>query len=257
MVQSCARIMSAAWIEQQLAETSTAPLTDVSGIALALRHTIASDLGMGFELAFKSLAQELPGSVVRSGHDLFESWGQIPPNVQRQLDADVEQRVCLAFGNRLVGRVLSFEQYLHTHKVFLNRTVDNRYALEADDTRLVYSESLFVGRAGRGLAPINKHVLDTLGYADGIGALATYWRTIVEKVQQLRWPEGSHPDGCGTWPQRDEARSLIRRAADQLVGPLSVMSEDEMKNKRLAQFEQFHPELRGMAPLLLPGCKTN
>ena len=252
LVQSCARMMSAAWIEQQLSETSTAPLTDISGIALALKHTIASDLGMGFELAIKSLVQELPDFDVRPGHDLIECWGQIPPDVQGELDADVEQRICLAFGNRLLGGVLPFEQYLDKHMVFLNRTVDDRYALKVDDNRLIYSEALFIGRAGRGLSPINKDIHGTLGYADGIGVLAIYWRTLMEKVLDLRWPEGLRPDNGGPWPQKDEARSLVRRAADQLVGPLSVMSEEELKNKRLRQLEAFHPELRGMAPYLLP-----
>ncbi|MDE0105386.1 MAG: hypothetical protein OXN89_23665 [Bryobacterales bacterium] len=218
-----------------------------------MRHTIAADLAMGFELALKSLLKELPDSDVRPGHDLFKSWKQIPPHVQGELDAEVDQQMSLAFGDRLKGKVLSFQQYLDTHKVFLNRMVDNRYALEANDNRVVYSESLFVGRAGRGLAPINKHVFETLGYADGIGALALYWLTLMEKVQQLRWPEGSRPDGGGPWPQRDEARNLIRRAADQLVGPLTVMSEEELKNKRLRQSEESHPEFRGIELHLLTG----
>ena len=208
---------------------------------------------MAFELAFKSLVQGLPDSDVRPGHDLIRCWGQIPPAVQRELDADVEQQICDAFGNRLVGKVLPFERYLDIHETFLNRTVDNRYAVEADDNRLAYSESLFIGRAGRGLAPINKHVLDTLGYADGIGAMAMYWRTTMEKVQELRWPEESHPDGGGPWPERDDVRDLIRTAADQLVGPLSILSAAELKNKRLRQFEELHPEFRGAVLHLLAG----
>lgn len=252
LVQSCARMMAAAWIEQQLAETSTAPLTNVSGIAVALKHTIASDLGMGFELAFKSLLQELPDSDVRPGHDLLESWGRIPPDVQGELDADAEQQICLAFGEGLSGKVLSYQQYLATHEVFLNRTVDNRYALEANDDRVIYSESLFIGRAGRGLAPVNKDVVDACGHVDGIGALALYWRTLTEKVAELRWLEGSR-DGCGPCPQRDEVRNLIRRAADQLIGPLGVMSEEELRSKRLRQLERLHPEFRGTGLHLLTG----
>ena len=55
LVQSCARMMSAAWLTREITETSTAPPKGISGIAYALRHTIASDLGMGFELALKAL----------------------------------------------------------------------------------------------------------------------------------------------------------------------------------------------------------
>ena len=256
LVQACARMMSAAWIEQQIAETSTAPGTDISGIAIALRHTIASDLGMGFEIAFKSLMKELPDVDVRRGHDFIKRcWEHIPPATQGELDARVEQLISLRFGEHLHGKVWSFGRYLARHDAFLNRTVDRRYALVRDDdeTQSVYSEALFLGRAGRGLAPINKVILNTLGYADGIGALAMYWRTIMEKAQELRWPEESHPDGGGPWAQRDEARNLIRRAADQLVGPLSVMSDEEVKNKRLRNFENLHPEFRGLAPNLLPG----
>ena len=68
-----------------------------------------------------------------------------------------------------------------------------------------------------------------------------YWRTIMEKAQELRWPEESHPDGGGPWPQRDEARNLIQRAADQLIGPLSVMSDQELKNKRLRELRRLAP----------------
>ena len=56
-VQACARMMSAPWIERQMAETSTAPLMSTSGVAYALKHTIASNIGMGFELALKSLVE--------------------------------------------------------------------------------------------------------------------------------------------------------------------------------------------------------
>ena len=248
--------MSAAWVEQQLAETSTAPGTDISGIVIALRHTIASDLGMGFEIAFKSLMKELAGVDVRRGHDFIKRcWEHIPSAAQGELDARVEQLISLRFGNHLRGKVWSFGQYLSHHDAFLNRTADRRYALLEDDdeTRTVYSEALFVGRAGRGLPPINRDILDTLGYADGIGALAMYWRTVMEKAQELRWPEESHPDGAGPWPQRDEAHNLICRAADQLVGPLSVMSDEEVKDKRQRNFEDLHPEFRGLAPYFLPG----
>lgn len=257
LVQSCARMMSAAWIEQQLAETSTAPGTEISETALALRHTIASDLGMGFEIAFKSLMQELPSVDVQRGHNFIKCcWERIPPATQGELDAKVEQLISLRFGDHLRGKVWPFGQYLNHHDAFLNRTADRRYALVKgmdDRTLSAYSEVLFVGRAGRGLAPINKDVLITLGYADGIGALAMYWRTIMEKVQELRWPEGSHPDGGGPYPQRDEARNLILRTADQLIGPLRVMSDEELKKKRARQFEELHPEFRGMPSHLLPG----
>ena len=41
-VQACARMMSAAWIRRQIDETSTASLLDISGVAYAMRHTVAS-----------------------------------------------------------------------------------------------------------------------------------------------------------------------------------------------------------------------
>ena len=255
LVQSCARMMSAAWVEQQLAETSTAPMTDVSGIAMALRYTIASDLGMGFELAFKSLVQELPNVEIRGGHDLTKCWEHIPPAIQGELDTEVEQLVSLRFGGELLGKVLPFDDYLERHAAFINRTVDRRYALvkdEGDKSRSVYSEALFVARAGRGLAPINKDILNTLGYVDGIGALAMYWHTIMGKVLELRWPQESQTDGGGPWPEKDQARNLISRAADQLIGPLSVMSEEELKNKQVRQFEHRHPEFGQLPPGVLP-----
>ena len=50
-VQACARMMSAAWIKRQMAETSTAPRANLSGIAYSMRFTIASDMGMAFDWA--------------------------------------------------------------------------------------------------------------------------------------------------------------------------------------------------------------
>ena len=42
-----------------MVETSTAPSSGISGIAYAMRYSIASDIGMSFELAIKSVAQGL------------------------------------------------------------------------------------------------------------------------------------------------------------------------------------------------------
>lgn len=56
-VQACARMMSAAWIRRQMVETSTASSSGISGIAYSMRYSFASDIGMSFELATKSLAQ--------------------------------------------------------------------------------------------------------------------------------------------------------------------------------------------------------
>ena len=52
-------------------ETSTAPGISTSGVACALRHKIASDIGMGFELALKCLAQGLSSKKTASGRFLM------------------------------------------------------------------------------------------------------------------------------------------------------------------------------------------
>jgi len=97
-VQACARMMSAAWIERQMLETSTAPGMSTSGVAYALRHTIASDIGMGFELALKSLAQGLSPNKdgdpqVPHGHNLPDVWLDLPRHVRDEIDRNVEQLV--------------------------------------------------------------------------------------------------------------------------------------------------------------------
>ena len=137
-VQACARMMSAAWIERQMLETSTAPGMSTSGVAYALRHIIASDIGMAFELALKSLVQGLSPNKdgypqVLKGHDLMsEGWLDIPPQIQNEIENDVERMVCYRYGAEMKGKVLPFTKYLEKHKDFLNETVENRYALESD-----------------------------------------------------------------------------------------------------------------------------
>ena len=77
LVQSCARMISAAWLTQEITGTSTAPPQSIGRIAYALRNTIPSDMGMGFELALKALIQNLslsPAIKIPEDHDLKLIW---------------------------------------------------------------------------------------------------------------------------------------------------------------------------------------
>ena len=236
-VQACARMMSAAWIERQMLETSTAPGMSTSGVAYALRHTIASDIGMGFELALKSLAQGLSPNKdgdpqVPHGHDLSKLWLDLPRPVRDEIDRDAEQLVYRNYDVKgdLQGKVLPFPKYLEKHSDFLNETVDNRYALERAETWM--SEVLFVDRIDGGQVSLGA---SEDGNADGIGVLTAYWYAIMTKALALRWHEKLCEGDAGFRAERDEARALMDRAAHQLTGRLGIMSEQELTDQRLRQ----------------------
>ena len=109
-VQSCARMMSAAWIMRQMDETSTAPLMDISGIAYSMRLTVASDISMAFELGLKSIAQGLspnPDGLpqVSNSHELSAVvWQSLPAHVMHEIDAEAEAAVCRRYGTGQKGR---------------------------------------------------------------------------------------------------------------------------------------------------------
>ena len=236
-VQACARMMAAAWIERQMLETSTAPGMSTSGVAYALRHTIASDIGMGFELALKSLAQGLSPNKdgdpqVLHGHTLSNLWVDLPRPIRDEIDSDVEQLVYRKYDVQgdLKGKVLPFANYLEKHKDFLNETVDNRYALERGETWI--SEVLFVDRIDGGQVSLGT-LENGEQSADGIGVLTAYWYAIMTKALALRWPEKLCSRDEGFCAERGEARALMDRAAHQMTGRLGIMSEQELTDQRL------------------------
>ena len=238
-VQACAKMMSAAWIERQMLETSTAPGMSTSGVAYALRHTIASDIGMAFELALKSLAQGLSPNKdgepqVPHGHNLPDIWLVLPRHVRDEIDRNVEQLAYRKYDvhGDLQGKILPFAKYLEKHKEFLNKTVDNRYALERGETWM--SEVLFVDRIDGGQVSLDTF-MDGKQNADGIGVLTAYWYAIMTKALALRWPKKLCDSDEGFRTERDEARALMDRAAHQMTGRLGIMTEQELTDQRLRQ----------------------
>ena len=212
LVQSCARMMSAAWLTREITETSAAPPKSISGIAYALRYTIASDMGMGFELALKALIRNPPWSQpvqIPEDHDLKLVWSLIPRDVRDEVDAAVERHMCRHFGVEMKGRVLPFAKYVRKHKGFLNETVRNRYALRETKGAWRSAEMLTAWRAvGAWVTCLDSY--QGGDWADGIGTLASYWYVIVRKVLDTQWPEP-----CG---DKEEALELAVRAANQLLG---------------------------------------
>ena len=218
-VQACARMMSATWIRRQIAETSTAPPMGISGIAYSMRFTVASDIGMAFELAVKSVSQGLSLNKdgepqVLNSHDLLSVlWKEIPGPVRLEIDQDAEDGVCETYGDDNAGQVLTFAEYLEKHREFLNRTVDNRYAIGGkaqwkSDHRFIVSIWWF---------PFSRETYNGRSCVDGIGVLTAYWRAIMKKARDLRWND-SH---CGKdkrfAEERDEAWNLVERAVDQTI----------------------------------------
>ena len=212
LVQSCARMMSAAWLTREITETSTATPNGISRVAYALRYTIASDMGMGFELALKALIESLslsPAIQIPEDHDLKLVWSLIPEGNRDQIDAAVERHMCSQFGSEMKGRVLPFAKYLRKHNGFLNETVRNRYALQEGEGAWRSAEMLTAWEAvGSWIACSDAY--QGRYWADGIGTLASYWYVIIRKVLDTQWPEP-----CA---DKEEALDLAVRAANQLLG---------------------------------------
>ena len=238
-VQACARMMGAAWIRRQMIETSTAPLSGISGIAYAMRYTFASDIGMSFELAIKSVAQGLSPQPdgqpqVLNSHELLSVlWDDIPKRVREEIDSDAEDGVCGTYGKKHLGKVLPFAHYLAKHSDFLDRTVGNRYAIRGEtqwksDNRFIQG-SVWSGLFGH----VSGDNHDGKECVDGIGVLMAYWWALMRKACSLRWEDSRCEANEELAADRDEAWNLVNRAIGQMFGQIGIMTREELRAKRL------------------------
>ena len=238
-VQACARMMGAAWVSRQMIETSTAPLSGISGIAYSMRYTIASDIGMAFELAIKSLAQGLSShpdgqSQVLNSHELLSVlWDGIPKDLRDEIDRDAEDGVCGTYGEQHSGQVLSFADYLKKHSDFLDRTVENRYAIQGEtqwksDHRFLQGNMLLSGILGHAFS--DSHGGRACG--DGIGVLMVYWWAIMQKACSLRWEDWRCDADEELAADREEAWNLVNRAIGQMFGQIAIMTREELREKK-------------------------
>ena len=240
-VQACARMMSAAWIRRQIDETSTGPPFTISGIAYALRFTVASDIGMAFELALKSLVQGLSlnedgrPQVLKGHHLISDMWEDINCSIRDEVDENAELVFCRSHGSDKAGKILPFSKYVEKHTAFLNQTVDNRYAIGAGDHWK--SDHRF-------LQPIARFHVETYEGRicfDGLSVLLAYWWAIMNKALELRWPEVVCAKDKDFASNRDEARALTKRAIGQMFGDLKVLTDEEVLDKR---FEKLDPSTK-------------
>ena len=199
-----------------------------------MRYTIASDIGMAFELGIKTVIQGLSPNEdgeaqVPGSHDLLSDlWGSIPANVRSDVDADAESCVCNAYGPDNSGKVLPLSQYLQKHGDFLNRTVLNRYAVEGGRDQF-RSDAQFV------LVPFPKTQSSYKGIdcVDGVWVLMSYWRAIMKKARELRWDDERCKTDESLAADRDEAWDLVEKAIGQMFGNLKIMTQEELQEKRL------------------------
>ena len=225
-VQACAQMMGAAWIRKQIKDTSTAPGLDLSGIAYAMRYTVASNVGMAFELALKSVAQGLSSKKdgepqVLKTHDLHSHlWKAIPCEIRAQIDLKAKSAVRRNFGDDHAGKVLPFAEYLEKHAEFLNRIVENRYALPGEAQWK--SDHRFVRNLW---FPIANESYNGKRCVDGIGVLLAYWCAIMKSAWHLRWEEERCEADEALAADREEAGDLVARAAEQMLGNLAGPSE--------------------------------
>ena len=222
-----------------MVETSTAPLSGISGIAYSMRYSIASDIGMSFELAIKSAAQGLSPQPdgqpqVLNSHELLSVlWDGIPKDARDEIDSNAEDGVCGTYGEKHSGKVLPFPNYLAKHSDFLDRTVENRYAIRGEtqwksDHRFIQG-NIWVGLVGHVFE--DRH--EGKACVDGIGVLMAYWWAIMKKACGLRWEDSRCEADEELAADRDEAWNLVNRAIGQMFGQIGIMTREELRAKRL------------------------
>ena len=220
-------------------ETSTVPLSGISGIAYSMRYSIASDIGMSFELAIKSVAQGLSPQPdgqpqVLNSHELLSVlWDGIPKDVRDEIDSNAEDGVCGTHGEQHSGKVLPFPNYLAKHSDFLDRTVENRYAIRGEtqwksDHRFIQG-NIWVGLVGHVFE--DRH--EGKECVPGIGVLMAYWWAIMQKACGLRWEDSRCEADEELAADRDEAWKLVNRAIGQMFGQIGIMTREELRAKRL------------------------
>ena len=213
-------------------ETSTAP-SGISGIAYAMRYTIASDIGMSFELAIKSVAQGLSPHLdgqpqVLNSHKLRSVlWKEISEPVRDQIDGDAKDGVCRTYGEEHSQKVLPFAVYLTKHSDFLDTAVDNRYAI-GGETQWRSDHRFIQGGIWSGvLSPVFGDSHEGSKCVDGMGVLMAYWWAIMKKARDLRWENSRCEADKELAGQRDEAWSLVNRAIGQMFGNTRTMTREE------------------------------
>lgn len=225
-VQACARLMSAAWIRRQIREglsPSSSGLT-ISGITYAMRYTMASDIGMAFELAMKTLQQGLSCSKdgqpqVLKSHDLagqlWEDIKQTKPGIESEIDRAIECTLCKRYKYVEAEEVLKLSDYLKKHEAFLD--IENRYANPTHEPW----KSFHFFAPGLITTPIlctdNENKKDR-NYVDGIAVLMTYWEVVMRRAWELRWPDCNCKSNKRLAEDRDNAKDMMEKAIRQGLG---------------------------------------
>ena len=209
---------------------------DISGVAMSMADTVASDIGLAFELAIKALAQGLSPNpdgtpqVLNTHEQRAHLWNAIPEPVRSAIDKETENVVCRRYGWDNSGKVLPFDEYLEKHKEFIDATVPNRYAMSGNE-RWKSDHGFLAGKmAGLGHFHVTTYKGKTI--VDGLGVLVSYWWAIMTKALKLRWPDDECEKDEKHREDRDEIEVLINRSIWQILGHLSVMSDGELQTRR-------------------------
>lgn len=225
-VQACARLMSAAWIRRQIREDLSPSSSGlmINGITYAMRYTMASDIGMAFELAMKTLQQGLSHNKdgqpqVLKSHDLagklWEDIKQSKPGIESEIDRAVEYTLCKRYKSVKAEQVLKLSYYLKKHEAFLD--IGNRYANPTYEPWKSFHRFTLGFITTPFLCTHTENYKDR-NYVDGIAVLLTYWEVIMRRAWELRWPDCNCKSNDRLAEDRDNAKYMMEKAIRQGLG---------------------------------------
>ena len=225
-VQACARLMSAGWLRRQIRKDFTPSSSGlmISGIFYAMRYTMASDFGMAFELAMKTLQQGLSchedgHPQVLNSHDLvrtlWEDIKQTAPAIESEINQAIEFALCERYSLVKAKEVFSLSDYLNKHEAFLD--ISNRYANPTNEPW----KSFHCFALSSTTLPVlctDTENSKNREYVDGIAVLLTYWEVIMRRALELRWPDCNCDSDERLAEDRDNAKKMMEIAITQGLG---------------------------------------
>ena len=230
-------------------------MNSISGVAASIKSAIASQIGLSFEIAIKSLQQALsenpdgqPQVVV--GHRLFNLWNEIDGEIRKEIERDANHAFHHWFPEWVTLRnkdankqklLPSIDRWFEKHEAFFD-LVSTRYDLPDQETNRWKSDHLFtrtsVLHKSPSLFPVSVCVDGNKkdDHYDGIGVLVVFWYAIMSKALVLRWSDTACEKNKGLAKDRDDIKDYIVRSVRQILGDINITPWEDMHKEKLQKF---------------------